>query len=133
MTVGIRLRLIAAHLDCEYKEDMAYLQTTDASTQSIVTLPMEESTGLTLFALISGIKSDESAGAGGSIMAAFRRASGGNATNIGGTTTTNEDHGTGTPAISVSTSSGNILIQVAGVASETWDWVCHYSYLVNKP
>jgi hypothetical protein len=122
---------IPDHLDSGLHMDVAYLQTTDGSTQTIVTIPMPENTSITVFAILAGSQNDESAGAGGSLMGVFRRAAS-NAAGVGTDTSSKEDDGAATPAVSMTTSTTNIVIQVAGVAAEAWDWVCGYLYVIKN-
>lgn len=107
-----------------------YLQTTDGSTQTIVTISPPANSNVTVFALVSGSRDDDSAGAGGTVMGVFRRGTG-DVTGVGSTMDSQEDSGSGTPAVTITTSGANIVIQVAGLASENWNWTCGGFYVVT--
>lgn len=104
------------------------VQTTDATVTAIATIAVPDNSCIVVEARINGIIDDYSAAIGGKIIYTVRRAVG-VAIEVGVPDIVSaHDSGTGVPAIDSDVSGGNLRILVSGVAAETYDWSCSYSY-----
>lgn len=110
----------------------AELTTTNNTQTTIASIAIAEASLLTLTGTFSGVKSDYSAAISGTFVAGVRRASGGDATLVGVTVTSNEDSG-GTPAFTVDADTGTdtARMRVTGITSEDWNWVVTYRTLLS--
>jgi len=101
------------------------IQTTDATTTTIATIPIVESTTNIIHVDIIGIKSDGTDRATYERTQSVYRIGTGNATLIGGYTnnhTAESDVSWGSPTVSVS--GNNMLVEVSGKVGTTINWVC---------
>lgn len=114
------------------ENDFATLQTTDNTQTTIASVSVAELSLVTITGTFSGAKSDYSAAIAGTFVASVRRITGGNATLVGVTVTSNEDSA-GTPAFTVDadTASQTARLRCTGIAAETWNWAVKYSCLVT--
>ena len=50
---------------------------------------------------------------------------------IGDNTLASEDSGSGTPQFGINVDGNDIVVYVQGLAGETWNWTCTYTYQVQ--
>ncbi len=112
--------------------ETATVATTDATETTIASIPVAEASLLTITGTFSGVLDDYSAAISGTFVAGVRRASGGNATLVGVSVTSNEDSG-GTPAFTVDADTGTqtARLRVQGISSENWNWSVKYQVLTT--
>lgn len=110
----------------------ATLQTTNNTQTTIASVSVAELSLVTITGTFSGAKSDYSAALSGTFVASVRRASGGNATLVGVTVTSNEDSaGTPTFTVDADTASQTARLRCTGITAETWNFAVKYSCLVT--
>lgn len=114
------------------ENDYATLQTTDNTQTTIASVAVAELSLVTITGTFSGAKSDYTASIAGTFVASVRRASGGNATLVGVTVTSNEDSA-GTPAFTVDADTGTqtARMRVTGITAETWNWTVKFQTLTT--
>lgn len=114
------------------ESDFATLQTTGNTQTTIASVAVAELSLVTITGMFSGVKSDYSAAISGTFVAGIRRASGGNATLVGVTVTSNEDSA-GMPSFTVDADTGTqtARMRVTGITAETWNWTVKYQMLTT--
>lgn len=98
------------------------VQTVGAVTGDLFTITLAEDTAITIFATVTGAVSDYSASLVGTVSGGARRVLAGAGVLIGSPIANfNEDSG-GAPLIDIVVSGNDVIVQVTGVAAETWNW-----------
>jgi len=113
------------------ENDYATVQTSDATQTTIASISVAELSLLTITGTFSGVKSDYSAAIAGTFVASVRRASGGNATLVGVTVTSNTDGVTPSFTVDADTGSQTARLRVTGISAQNWSWACKWSSLVT--
>lgn len=107
----------------------AQVTTVDATVTTIYSIAIATSQTVELFARISGKKSDFSASLWGTVNVGARRAGGAAALVSLPIVNFGEDSASA-PTISATVSGNNLIVQVQGVAAETWNWLVTIEYTV---
>lgn len=103
----------------------ATVTTADGTATVILAVPCAEGEAVQIRGSVLGCLADESAALSSFICGGARRAAAGNVTAIGTpSVTSQEDHGSGTPAVTfnANTTSQELEIKVTGIAAEAWRW-----------
>jgi hypothetical protein len=119
-------------LNSQWRTAQAYVQTTDATVTTIVSIPLAQKQMITVSATINGFKSTYNHAAAGTISSSAFRPNAGNITVVG-------QHQINFAADAGATATVNIVdainvgtqsfeLHVTGAAGETWNWVTTYSY-----
>ena len=106
------------------------LQTTDATTTPITSIPIDDDTVITISGQVNGLKDDFTAGMGSFYFAVFRK-TGGTITQIGATNYVSDDDFASSPIIDVNTDGATILVDIKGIAATTINWVNTYEYTLS--
>ncbi|TXH14434.1 MAG: hypothetical protein E6R03_09225 [Hyphomicrobiaceae bacterium] len=108
----------------------AAVTTTDATVTVIASIPVAQLEGCTVEALVTGFKSDFTAGIFRHLACGFRRASAGNVTAIGAASGADVEDSAGTPAVTIAanTTAQTVELRVTGIVAETYKWEAHISY-----
>lgn len=105
------------------------VQTTDDIPTNLISVSVAEGEMVTLFVRLGGFQSDFSDAISGSILAGSRRATGGDVTLIGTPVIDILESDSNTDVtVTVDTGTQALLIQVVGIAAQTWNWACTYNY-----
>lgn len=100
-----------------------YLQTTGNTTTTIITIEVPEKSVVHLWIQGVGAQDDFSDHLSVIEGTSWYRASGGNVTDFGtGGSTWEDEDSASAPTTSIGTSASTLLVQVTGVAAETWNW-----------
>lgn len=132
--MGYRMNPFSGVLDmvsgnCQYAVGTA--STTDATKTSIASLNMEEGVVMFVEAMVSGTKSDQSSVGGAFITGLFKRATGGNVTQVGDTEMRAAQlSGTWNVEFTADTSNQQIDIDVTGATATAISWKADVKYLV---
>lgn len=119
----------------EWVVRQAGVQTTDATATVIFSLALAEGEMVTLETLINGFRSDYSEGYGAKRIASFRRATGGNVTQISTTSVSHDKEDfSGSPSVSVTanTTTQMVEIKVTGEVAKTINWSCTCQYMKTR-
>lgn len=104
------------------------LQTTDATTQILSSILVNQAESITLSGTITAAQDDHTNMVGGNFLVCARRANGGNITLIGTPVVNVASSSAAAFTCDVDTSTQSIRIRITGVAATTYNWVCSYSY-----
>jgi len=119
----IRTRGIAG-VSAEVYTLMGYLQTTDATTTTILTIEVPEKSSAAITVRGTGRQNDFTDRLIIVEHSGWYRASGGNITAHGTSDRYQDEDSGGAPTVTISASApANVLVQVAGIAAETWNWL----------
>jgi hypothetical protein len=112
----------------------AILTTSNNTITTITSISVSELEAYTISGSFVASKSDYSASLTGTFRYGFRRASGGNVTQIAVATISQDDDSAGTPALSldVDTATQTARIRATGITAETWLWRVQYQ-MVKLP
>lgn len=113
------------------ENDFATVQTTDATQTTIASVSVAESSLLTITGTFSGVRSTYAAAISGTFVAGIRRASGGSATLVGVTVTSNTDGVTPSFTVDADVGTNTARLRVTGIGSQTWNWSANYKCLVT--
>lgn len=98
------------------------VQTVGAVTGDLFTFTVGEDESINIFANVVGAVSDYSASLVGTVNGGARRVAAGATALIGSPIASfNEDSG-GAPLLDIVVSGNDVIVQVTGVAAETWNW-----------
>lgn len=122
----VRAKGRTGYLNAESRNTQGWVQTTDATATTIWSKTLDTNQGITIFATISGKKSDSSAYCGGDVVGCARRAGAG-AILVGTTSRVYEDSG-GAPTFAINVNGNDVRIQVTGIAAETWNWASNINF-----
>jgi hypothetical protein len=122
----------AIRLTIDPESSEAVVITTDATMTTLQSFTVEENEIVSVDAVMSGGRDDESAGIGGRITATARRATAGNVTLVGSDVLLYEDSASGpTFTVDVDTGTQTLRIRVTGVAAQNWRWKIHYRVMTT--
>jgi hypothetical protein len=115
----------------EIYNKQAGIQTTDATTVSIATIPLAVGEMITLSVMINGFMSDYSTAIGGEVKGTFRRGTTGNVILVGSLNSIINTDSTGSVSFTMDAdvSTQTVRIIVTGEATKTYNWVASYSYM----
>jgi len=105
--------------------------TTDATATTIISIPVAEGEAIMVKASVLMNRSTAAEGAYFNVEAAFRRASGGNVTQIsttGALVSKEDSSGSPSVAFNVNTTSQTLELKVTGEAAKTFYWLANYEY-----
>ena len=121
-----------ATLLSQWRTAQAYVQTTDATVTTIVSIPLAQKQMITVQATINGFKSTYDHAAAGTISSSAFRPNGGNITVVGQHQINFASDPTATATVTivdaVNVGTQSLELHVTGAAGETWNWVVTYSY-----
>lgn len=105
--------------------------TTSATPTEIVSIPIDESSAMTITGRYIALRSDATECAGGQFFGVFHRATGGVVTLVPVTLTDSNDDSSGTPSISLFADVPNeaVSIRCTGEAAKTFVWKLVYNVL----
>lgn len=103
------------------------LQTTDATTQTLASVSLNQNETITFKGTITADQSDSSNMVGGDFLLCARRSSG-NITLIGTPVVNLQSSSNAYFSCDVDTTTQTARVRVTGVAATTYNWVCTYSY-----
>lgn len=108
----------------------AYIQTTDNTQTTLWSVPIPVLSAATFQVIITCKRDDDSEAAGGTAIATFRRASGGNVTLVGAVVLVDEDDSSGTPAwtMDADTTAQTVRLRVTGETAKVFDWTATILY-----
>lgn len=107
----------------------AILTTSNNTITTITSISVSELQAYTISGSFIATKSDYTASLTGTFRYGFRRATGGNVTQIAAATVSADDDSAGTPALSldVDTATQTARIRATGITAETWSWRVQYT------
>jgi len=112
----------------ETYEKQDFVQTTDATVTTLISVSLAELESITLKGTISAAQSDHTNMVGGDFLICARRASGGNVTLVGSVGTNVNSSSAATFTCDVDTGTQTVRVRVTGVAATTYNWASSYSY-----
>lgn len=107
-----------------------FTTTNDATPDAIITIPVASFTVVTVIATVAGAKSDWTLGLWGEVIAGARRAGAGASLIQIPTATFGTDSTLGA-AITAAVVGNDLVIQVIGVAAQTWNWTATFRVVVQ--
>ncbi|MBX3081726.1 MAG: hypothetical protein KF716_08820 [Anaerolineae bacterium] len=101
------------------------LTTTDNTVTTLLSVPVAEARAVTISGYVTGVQADGGAAIGGSYLVTARRATGGDVTIVGtASISMQEDHGGGTPAVTIDADTATQTVRVRVQGDGTWYWRC---------
>lgn len=109
-------------------------QTTDATPQEAVSIPVAESSAVTVGGRFVGLRSTATESVGGDFLGVFHRPTGGSVAQVGTNIINSNDDSSGTPTIQLVADTGNeaISIRCVGEAAKTFNWLLVYN-VITRP
>lgn len=111
----------------EYILTQGGLQTSDNTTQTLASIPLNTNESITIMGDVVGAQSDHSNAVGGSFTGTARRASG-NIALVGTPSINVHSSSTATFSVDVDTASQSIRLRATGVSATTYNWVATVQY-----
>jgi hypothetical protein len=132
-TSGIQDGAITPEKLSEQILQQATVTTTNATPTEIVSIPVDESSAVTITGRYITLRSDATECAGGQFMGVFHRPTGGSVTLVPATLTDANDNSSGTPALTLVADVPNeaVSIRCTGEAAKTFDWKVVYNVLAQ--
>ncbi len=118
--------------DSQWHIRQSEVQTTDATSTALVTIPLVEGEMITINSTINGFQSDFTDACGATVSMTCYRPTGGNVTQIGEEIININSTSTATVSADVNVGTQSMVIYVAGVAAENWNWVSTHQYMFTK-
>lgn len=107
------------------------VSTTDATVTTIATIPTATDYAYAINALVVGKKAAAADGLAARLLSGVTN-NGGALAEVAAENVTTLENSAGTPAVTLTTSGTNILLQVTGIAAENWAWVASVEWVAVK-
>lgn len=97
----------------------------------IASVVIPASRSVVMSAHVIGNIDDYTAACGGYCVGVGRREAAGAAIAVGDNVLASEDAAAGTPQFGIALNGNNISVSVRGLAGQTWNWTCTFTYVFN--
>jgi len=124
--------IAAGWASSQWQMRQSSVQTLDATVTTLVSIPLLEGEMVIINDTINGFQSDFSDALGATVSITAYRPTGGNVTQIGEEIINVNSTSTADVTADVSVGTQSVIIEVKGVAAETWNWVSTHQYMFTK-
>jgi hypothetical protein len=124
--------IAAGFASSQWQMRQSSVQTTDATKTTLVSIVLAEGEMVIINDTINGFQNDFSDALGATVSITAYRPTGGNVTQIGEEIINVNSTSKADVTADVSIATQSVLIEVKGVAAETWNWVSTHQYMFTK-